>query len=129
MSSSSSTVALALSAIAFVSEANAFTGAPSFAAPRFSTGVATSSRAHAAAPLGLRMADRVPFMAGNWKMNPTNVDEVPPSALSPFPDPSLRVPWPRRYARPRRGKIPIRPPQSMRTLMRPTPPAACGTAH
>ena len=43
---------------------------------------ATASRATVrSASLSLEMA-RVPFIAGNWKMNPTSVEEVP--LVSPF---------------------------------------------
>jgi len=76
---SSGKLALVLSAIAFITETNAFTSpmvTPMRPASRLPEGVSAASRSGAKATLGLRMAERTPFMAGNWKMNPTNVDEV-----------------------------------------------------
>jgi triosephosphate isomerase len=76
---SSGKLALVLSAIAFITETNAFTSpmvTPMRPASRLPEGVSAASRSGAKATLGLRMAERTPFMAGNWKMNPTNVDEA-----------------------------------------------------
>lgn len=69
-----------LVAVTGVASAAAFLGPPMSLPGMPGSGAAlraTASRATArSASLSLEMA-RVPFIAGNWKMNPTSVEEVP----------------------------------------------------
>ena len=70
-----------------VASVAAFTVPPSAMPARASPlrlGSATAPRSARSASLGLEMA-RVPFIAGNWKMNPTSVTEVSPGFLLAIP--------------------------------------------
>lgn len=79
-----------------VATAAAFTMPPA-AIPRTAGTTAPLRAASGAAPRSARAASlslemaRVPFIAGNWKMNPTSVDEVRRAVPSPLLSFSPRV--------------------------------------